>query len=201
MIIAEEKERDNDFVTWGLASEELCCFLATLMHNELATLTLMPLRTSTRTCNPPLVENVSLSLEERLKAFCGVPMLIDAIDTKCPRLKSLEIRNMTSNGQFLLDEGSSLGDAFFKLLPRLTTLRLDCYQCDDWALMQIAAHATNLVYILTRHFIFFLLFINRASKISVCSKFDYLRPMFQTLALKHCPNCTTWNSSSLEMRT
>jgi hypothetical protein len=136
MIIAEEKESD-EFGTSGFASEELCyCFLATLMHNELTSLTLMPL--SIRTCNPPLVGNASLSLEERLKAFCGVPMLIDAIDTKCPRLKSLEIN-------ILLDEDSSLGDAFFKLLPRLTTLRLDCYWCDDWALMQIAAHATNLV--------------------------------------------------------
>jgi hypothetical protein len=134
-----------------IASEELCCFLATLMHNELTTLTLMPLRTS----NPPLVGNASLSLEERLKALCGVPMLTDAIDTKCPRLKSLEIRNKQSDNQYPLNESSSLGDAFFKLLPRLTTLRLECYQCDDWALMQIAAHATNLVYT-ENHFIFLL---------------------------------------------
>jgi hypothetical protein len=120
----------------------------------------MPLRTSTRTeqlCNSPLVGNASLSLEKCFKAFSGVPMLIDAIDTKCPRLKSLEIRSLNSNEHlFRLHEDSSLGDAFFNLLPRLTTLRLDCYKCDDWALMQIAAHATNLVYILT-NFIFLLL--------------------------------------------
>jgi hypothetical protein len=143
-----------------IASEELCCFLATLMHNELTALTLPPLVTSTTTpqmdflysrlalfCNPLLIAvgKAPKSLEELHKALCGVPILFDAIDTKCPSLKHLQIVS-TSDGfnHFPLVASSSLGSSFCKVLSRLTILKLDCYKCDDWTLTQIASHATNL---------------------------------------------------------
>jgi hypothetical protein len=49
----------------------------------------------------------------------------------------------------LLTENSALGDTLFRVLPRLTNLRvllIDIIRCDDWALQQFAVHATNLVY-------------------------------------------------------
>jgi hypothetical protein len=141
------------------SSEELCSFLATLMNNEITTLTIPPLSTTipqmdytfkrmAQFCNQVLsaAGKAPLSLEELNKTFRGVPMLMDTIGTKCPSLKSLHILNLTIERNYIpLKRGYSLGDTFFKVvLPRLTILSMDCYECDDWTLIQIGSHGSSL---------------------------------------------------------
>jgi hypothetical protein len=140
------------------ASEELCTFLATLINSEITSLTIPPLSTTqtdcyfnrvAQFCNHLLsaAGKALLSPEEFNKTFCGVPMLLDAIGTKCPSLKSLHMLPLDYYKTFIpLMKDNSLGDSFFKgVLPRLTVLNMYCYECDDWALMQIATHASSLV--------------------------------------------------------
>jgi hypothetical protein len=138
-------------------TEDMCCFLATLMHSEITTLKLPTLNSilppmdfafkwrtaqlykSTAGQNP-------MSLKEQHKASCGVLMLINAIGAQCPNLKSLSIMDLGWNVPLMpLTEGSIFGTAFFRVLPRLTKLDLNYYQCGDWALTQIGTHAANLV--------------------------------------------------------
>lgn len=149
----------KNFNTDACASGELCSVLATLMNSEIATLTIPPLSTTmpqmdftfkkmAQFCNHLLSTSgkAPMSLEELNKTFRGVPMLIDAIGTKCPSLKSLHILNVTTGRSYIpLKKGYSLGDTFFKVvLPRLTILSMDCYECDNWALMQIGSHGSGL---------------------------------------------------------
>jgi hypothetical protein len=150
----EERRNRTDIC----ASEDLCTFLATLINSEITTLTIPPISTKQMECsfkrvtqflNNLLIADgkAPLSLGELNKAFRGVPMLIDAICTKCPTLKSLHILTLPTYKEYIpLMKDKSLGDSFFKVvLPRLTILKMDYYKCDDWALLQIASHATSLV--------------------------------------------------------
>jgi hypothetical protein len=151
--------QENNFDTDTCALEELCSFLATLMNSEITTLTIPPLSTTmpqmdytfkrmAQFCNEVLraAGKAPLSLEELNKTFRGVPMLMDAIGTKCPSLKSLHIQNLSTERPYIpMKKGYSLGDTFFKVvLPRLTILNMDSYEFDDWALMQIGSHASSL---------------------------------------------------------
>jgi hypothetical protein len=142
------------------ASEEMCCFLATLMHSEITTLHLPPLNSTLplmdfsfkwRTAHmykSPAGEAL-MSLKELHDESCGVLMLINAIGAQCPRLKCLHIMDLSWHAQLVplipLNEGSIFGTAFFQVLPRLTSLKMEYYLFGDWALKQIATHATNLV--------------------------------------------------------
>jgi hypothetical protein len=144
-------------ITKECVSEELCCFLATLMHSEITTLNLPALNSTL----PPMdfafkwrmaqmhkspAGQDPLSLKEIHEESCGVLMLINAIGAQCPNLKSLSIMDLAWNAPLMpLTEGSIFGPAFFQVLPRLTSLDMCYYQCGDWALTQIGTHATNLV--------------------------------------------------------
>jgi hypothetical protein len=151
------------------ASMEQCCFLAALMHDKITNLRIPALECI---CHPP--SNIvwrlvaffkNLFWESPLtfynKSCHGAELLMDAITTKSTTLKSLHF--VTKNTQHWrlphiapvyplrktlmgFIKGSSLSFVFFgPLLRRLTSLRIDCYLCDDWALKQIADHAYNLV--------------------------------------------------------
>jgi hypothetical protein len=86
------------------------------------------------------------SLAQVNGASHGVRMLIEAIGAECSTLRSLHIMALSYFDPLMpLTEGSSLGSVFFRALPRLTNLQIDCYECDDWALIQLGTHATNLV--------------------------------------------------------
>jgi len=141
------------------ASEELCYFMATLVHGELFSLRVPMLRS-----NPPLTDEnvvrvvqyynnllsaagmVPPSLSEVNQASRGIRMLLNAIETECSSLRSLHLMSLSFfNPLMPLTNDSSLGTVFFRALHRLTNLHIDCYECDDWALMQFATHATNLV--------------------------------------------------------
>jgi hypothetical protein len=144
------------------ASDELCCFLATLLHGELTTLSLPMLRSTSPETNRTIAQALQsynhsldaaaisqLSLAAVNEASHGVRMLINAIEANCSSLKTLHILTLSIynplNPLAPLTEDSSLANLFFRALPRLTNLHADCYKCDDWALLQIATHATNLV--------------------------------------------------------
>jgi hypothetical protein len=150
----------KDFENTECTSEEMCCFLATLMHSEITTLDL-PMLNSTlpqmdfaftwrmaQIYNSPAAGEAHnfMSLKELHEESCGVLMLINAICAQCPRLTSLSIMELSWKAPMIpLTEGSIFGTAFFRVLPRLTKLDLNYYLCGDWALKQIATHATNLV--------------------------------------------------------
>ena len=146
----------NDDTKMKHATEEMCCFLATLMHSKITTLKL-PMLNNTL---PPmdfafkllaqsyntLAGRAAMSLKELHEASCGVLLLINAIGTQCSKLKSLSIVNMMWGAQLTpLNEGSIFGTAFSHVLPRLTSLDMSYYLFGDWALKQISTHATNLV--------------------------------------------------------
>jgi hypothetical protein len=147
---------ERDITNEDCASKELCCFLAALMHSEITTLRLPMLSIN------PLPENrflnlllqngqiclsndASLSFMNNQEADFGVPMLIDAIDAKCSRLKTLRIISFSGPEMQIIKDSLFDSPAFFQVLSRLTSLDLDCYDCGDWALEQIGTHATNLV--------------------------------------------------------
>jgi hypothetical protein len=137
-------------------SEEMCCFLATLMHSEITTLNLPALNSTLPPMDfafkwlaqsySPHAGRAPVSLKELHEASCGVLMLINAIGAQCSSLKSLSIMAISCAVPMPpLTKGSIFGTAFFRVLPRLTELDINCYQCGDWALKQIGTHATNLV--------------------------------------------------------
>jgi hypothetical protein len=141
------------------ATEEMCLFLANLMHSEITTLklpmlnsTLHPLdfafkRRMTQMYKSPAGQD-PMSLQELHEASCGVLVLINVIGAQCSKLKSLSIMDLPWHSPLVplmpLTEGSIFGPAFFQVLPRLTTLKMKYYLCGNWALKQIGIHATNL---------------------------------------------------------
>jgi hypothetical protein len=132
-------------------SEELCHFLATLMHGDITTLHLPTLRSTLPLSHYDISRVASAagfpppSLAEVNEASHGVRELINAIGAKCSKLKYLHITNWTYQQKLMpLTRASSLGKLLFQLLPRLTRLQMEFYQCDDWALKQIGFQATNL---------------------------------------------------------
>jgi len=141
------------------ASEEMCCFLATLMHSEITTLTLPSLNSTFPRMDfafkrlakmyNSLKGEAQMSAKELYEASCGVRMLINAIGAQCSNLKSLHIMDLSGQSPFVplmpLTEGSIYGPSFFQVLPRLTTLKMNYYLFDDCALKQIGTHATNLM--------------------------------------------------------
>jgi hypothetical protein len=148
----------KNFKNTEFLSEEMCCFLATLMHSEITTLNLPTLNSTlppmdfafkwrmTQIYNSTAGEAQKMSIKELHEESCGVLMLINAIGAQCSSLKSLTIMEISSDVPMLpLAEGSIFGTAFFRVLPRLVELDINCYQCDDWALKQIGTHAANLV--------------------------------------------------------
>jgi hypothetical protein len=140
----------------------LCSFLASLMHSEITTLRLPMLAINPVSegeylqllvlaqneylyeCDPREVTE-TLSILDRQEAAEGVPMLIDAIDAKCSGLKTLQIMKFSDPKMEIIKDSLFDSPAFFRVLSRLTSLDLDCYDCHDWALEQIGTHATNLV--------------------------------------------------------
>jgi hypothetical protein len=151
--------QEEDSNTIECISDEMCCFLATLMHSEIKNLDLPPLNST----YPPMDfafqwrmaqiykspagrEPQIMSLKKLHEESCGVHLLINAIGAQCSKLKSLSIVDLDNAPILPLDEGSIFGTAFFRVLPRLKKLDLNFYQCGDWALTQIGTHATNLVY-------------------------------------------------------
>jgi hypothetical protein len=147
---------ERDLSNEDCASKELCCFLASLMHSEITTLRLPMLSIN------PLPENrflslllqngqiclsndASLSFMDNREADFGVQTLIDAIDAKCSTLKTLRIIPFSGPEMQIIKDSLFDSPAFFRVLSRLTSLDLDCYDCGDWALEQIGTHATNLV--------------------------------------------------------
>ena len=153
VLTAFTKDLKND----ECSSEEMCCFLATLMHSEITTLDLPTLNSTlppmdfafkwrmTQIYNSTAGEAQKMSVKELHKESCGVLMLINAIGAQCSNLKSLRITDLWDAPLIPLTEGSIFGTAFFRVLPRLTKLDLNYYQCGDWALTQIGTHAANLV--------------------------------------------------------
>ena len=141
------------------ASEEMCCFLATLMHSEITTLKLPPLNSTFPRMDfafkqlakmyNSLKGEPLMSAKELHEASCGVRMLINAIGAQCSNLKSLHIMDLSGQSPFVplmpLTEGTIFGPYFFQILPRLTSLKMNYYLCSDWALKEIGIHATNLV--------------------------------------------------------
>jgi hypothetical protein len=138
------------------ASKELCCFLASLMHSEITTLRLPMLSIN------PVPENrflnlllqngqiclsndASLSFMDNQEADFGVQTLIAAIDAKCSTLKTIRIIPFSGPEMQIIKDSLFDSPAFFRVLSRLTSLDLDCYDCGDWALEQIGTHATDLV--------------------------------------------------------
>jgi hypothetical protein len=114
------------------ASQELCCFVASLLHNKLAAVHLPTLDTNGET--PP--------------TNAKFQTLMEAIGAKSPGLKLLHVRTLETKTPPLLTESSPLGETFFRVLPQLTSLKvvmLDQFRCDDWALQQFAIYTTNLV--------------------------------------------------------
>jgi hypothetical protein len=155
-MVVDAFEKNYNDSKMKYATEATCCFLATLMHSEITTLKL-PMLNSTL---PPmdfafkllaqsfnaLAGGAIISLKELHEASCGVLVLINSIGAQCSNLKSLRIMDLSWNTPLMpLTEGSIFGTAFFQVLPRLTSLDLNYYQCGDWALKQIGTHATNLV--------------------------------------------------------
>lgn len=143
----------------GSALEELCCFVATLMHSELTTVDLPALNSIPRdtVAGHQLIQiawckvsfsaaNSALSLGERNSNF---ETLMDAMVAKCHQLKRLHVRTLKQNKPLYMTEGSHLAGTFFRALPQLASLqivKLDMFCCDDWVLQQFGAHGTNLVY-------------------------------------------------------
>jgi len=117
------------------ASEELCSFVAALMHSDLVAVQLPTLDSTGET--PPT------------DAKTKFQTLMEAIGAESPSLRLLNVRTLETKTPPLLTMGSPLGETFFGVLPRLKSLRvvrLELFHCDDWALQQFAVHATNLVY-------------------------------------------------------
>lgn len=127
-------------------TDEMCCFLAHLMHNELKTLRLPMLR-----CDelPQAGEQcLSGGHHDLAEVAPGhVQLLIEAIAHNCSsRLESLFIWASTKCRPVALSEG--LAATLFHSFPRfkgLHELHLDGYQLNDWGLLQISNTATNLV--------------------------------------------------------
>jgi hypothetical protein len=129
--MAVKDYEEKDLMGEKCASQELCCFVAALLHNELAAVRL------------PTLDYTGETLQTKAK------MLLEAIGAESPGLTFLHVRTIWTRAPAFLTENSALGDTFFRVLPRLTNLRvmlLDRFYCDDWALQQFAVHATNLVY-------------------------------------------------------
>jgi hypothetical protein len=151
-IVTEDvkmRENNNYCSIKECASKEMCCFLATLMHSEITSLHLPTLRSTLPFKNKARVKNAAgfppPSLMEVNEASHGVRVLINAIGAQCSKLKSLHITNLSNQEPSMpVSEVSSLGKVLFQLLPRLSILEINCYQCDDWALIQIGTQATNL---------------------------------------------------------
>jgi hypothetical protein len=117
------------------ASEELCSFVAALLHSDLAAVHLPTLDSTGET--PP--SNAKTKFQT----------LLEAIGAESPKLRLLHVRTLETKTPPLLTQGSSLGETFFSVLPQLASLRvilLDLFRCDDWTLQQFAMHATNIVY-------------------------------------------------------
>jgi hypothetical protein len=124
---------ENDSMGEKCASQELCCFVAALMHSELAAVRL------------PTLDYTGKTPQTKAK----FQILLEAIGVESPGLSFLHVQTIWTNPPAFLSEYSALGDTLFRVLPRLTNLRvmlLDKIHCDDWALQQFAVHATNLVY-------------------------------------------------------
>jgi hypothetical protein len=114
------------------AWQELCCFVASLLHSELAAVHLPTIDTNGETSptNSKLLT------------------LMEAIGAESPGLELLHVRTTSTKNPPFLTHISRLGEKFFRVLPRLTSLKvlmLDLFRCDDWGLQQFAMHATNLV--------------------------------------------------------
>jgi hypothetical protein len=108
--------------------EDLCCILASLMHQEVTTLHVPKffIRWS---------PNTEALLQKLVKVVCD----------ECPKLTSLDWGTLYRSSPCL---SSGVGDTFFSALPQLVNLRslkIEIFSCDDWALQQIAEHCTNLV--------------------------------------------------------
>jgi hypothetical protein len=151
-IVTEDlkmRENNNSCSTKECASKEMCRFLATLMHREITSLHLPTLHSTLLYKNKKRVKNAAgfppPSLMEVNETSHDVQVLINAIGAQCSKLKSLHITNLSNQEPSMpVSEVSSLGKVLFQLLPRLSILEINCYQCDDWALIQIGTQATNL---------------------------------------------------------
>jgi hypothetical protein len=124
---------ENDPMGEKCASQELCCFVAALMHSELDAVRL------------PTLDYTTETLQTKAK----IRVLLEAIGAESPGLRFLHVQTLWTRPPPFLTENSALGDTFFRVLTRLTNLRvmlLDKIHCDDWALQQFAMHAKNLVY-------------------------------------------------------
>jgi hypothetical protein len=134
-MVMAVKEFEKDARDRKSATQELCCFVAALLHGELTEVRLPTLDSTGET--PPT------------NAKTKFQTLMEAIGAESPGLKLLHVRTLETKTPPLLTESSPLGTTFFGVLPRLTCLQflmLDFFRCDDWALQQFAEHATNLVY-------------------------------------------------------
>lgn len=119
---------------------DFCTFLASLLHKRVLAF-FLPLS------HVPFNAQVDSEIEK----------LLEAIGAKCAGLRELYCTNYEElqetyyyqQSLMLLTEGSQVGVAFFKTLPRLSRLQLvqlPYFKCDDWALQQFAQHAPNLRY-------------------------------------------------------
>lgn len=136
-----------------IASEDLCCYVAALMHKELTILHLPAFNTIPWTWKKPpsrLMQFYNqLFSAAKSEPTPNLQRLLEAIGTECSGLKLLHVKTLRGNEPLFLTEGSCLADTFFRTLPRLTNLQilqLDKFRCDDWALQQFGMHGTNLVY-------------------------------------------------------
>jgi hypothetical protein len=121
------------YMSGSLQLHELCCFVAALLHSELSVLNL-----------PKLVSTGKAWMNAKSR----FDTMMKAVGAESPGLKLLHVGTSEITQPLLLTKGSPAGDTFFKMLPRLGSLRvvrLDNFQCDNWALRQFAMHTTNLV--------------------------------------------------------
>jgi hypothetical protein len=113
--------------------EELCSFLACLMHSRVTAIHL-----------PALNVVWTAGNESKLQA------LVEVIGAECFGLKALAVENALNHEPPPLTEGSSMGGTLFGTLPQLAHLQivqLDGFYCDDWALQQFGMHGQCLEYV------------------------------------------------------
>jgi hypothetical protein len=127
-MISELKFDKNELLNAEM--EQLCCIMASLMHQEV---------TSVRV--PDFV--VSWRLVPGFKLL----QLVETIGAECPKLTSFNLTTSYYKTP-VLTETSDLAAAIYKVLPRLVNLRnlqINYFICGDRALQQIGMHCTNLV--------------------------------------------------------
>jgi hypothetical protein len=127
-MISELKFDKNELLNAEM--EQLCCIMASLMHQEVISVRV-----------PDFV--VSWRLVPGLKLL----QLVETIGTECPKLTSLNLTTSYYKTP-VLTQTSDLAATIFKVLPRLVNLRnlqINYFICGDRALQQIGLHCTNLV--------------------------------------------------------